>query len=137
MTETIDKESLKSFVLDWTKWLFTRRFYAPPLPKNILEIMQHKPGINKVEPNAENSALCAAFNLVMTNAPDSERLPFLYVYLKPYRPAPIKTLAHQMGVNSDTIYQRAHEAATKFYAKSLELEKLHEQLQKEIDGFID
>lgn len=137
MAEVINKTVIHELLDRWQSWLFTRRFYAPPLPKNILDLMQNNTKVSKGEPNGRNDALCAAFNLVMTNAPDHERLPFVYVYLKEYRPSPIKTLAHEMGIDRDTVYQRAHESAIKFYNKAKELEKLHGQLQKEIDDYVD
>lgn len=62
--------------------------------------------------------------------------PFLYVYLKQYRPDPIKALAFELGIDGDTVYQRAHSVATKYYNQAQDLHDMNAKMQKEAEGFI-
>lgn len=129
---------LEKVIDDWIEWLRTRRFYAPPLPQNILAMLAEKNSkVTREPPNANNDALCAAFNLVISTAPDEERLPFMYVYVKRLRPQPVKCLASNLGIDRDTVYQRAHVAAPKYLSQAKALADLNSKLQKEVEDFID
>lgn len=128
---------IQELLYNWIEWLRTRKFYAPPLPRNILDLQQVNTMPSRGEPDAKNDAMCAAFNLVISNTPDDERIPFLCAYLKEYRPTPIKTIAAALNITRETFYKRAQQAAPKIYTKTLELAELNRQMQKEVDGFID
>jgi DNA-directed RNA polymerase specialized sigma24 family protein len=134
---TVFKSEIEELVQLWIVWLMTRRFYAPPLPPNILQILQADKRVSREPPDAKNSALCAAFNLVIQEAKPDERLPFLYVFLKAYRPAPIKVLANELGIDRDTVYQRAHSAAEKFLRQSKALAEMNAQVSREIEDYLD
>lgn len=129
---------LESLIEAYIEWLRTRRFYAPPIPQNMLAMLAERNSkIQREPPNANNDAMCAAFNLVISSAPDAERLPFLYVYFKRIRPKPLKCLAADMGIDRDTVYQRAHAAAPKYLSQSKALADLNSKLQKEVEDFVD
>lgn len=130
------KTEIEELICNWLYWLNTRRFYAPPLPPNILALLSSEHS-GKEPPNAPNDALCAAFNLVIQGAPDAERLPFLYVYLKQHRPQPIKAVAYDLGIDADTVYQRAHKAAPKFLSEAKKLAEMSAQIHREVDGYVD
>lgn len=115
------RSDIEELVNNWVHWTLSRRFYAPPIPKNMLVMMQKDGRPSREPPNAPNDALCAAFNMVIAIAEKEERLPFLYVYLKPYRPSPIKTLADELGITRETLYQKAHQAAERFHNRALRL----------------
>lgn len=134
---TVFKSDIEELVTSWVGWMMTRRYYAPPLPPNILQLMQVDRRKAKEPPNARNDALCAAFNLIIQQAEPIERLPFLYVFLKNYRPAPIKVLADELGIDTDTVYQRAHKAGAKFLAHAKQLAELNAQLRKEVEDYVD
>lgn len=130
------RSDLEELLKTWQSWLYTRNFYCAAMPKNILaQLMKEQNRRSGEPPNARNDALCAAWNMVMQNAHDVEphmSIPFLWVYMKHYRPSPIKVLAADYGVNVDTIYWRAHSVAEKYYNKALELHKLNAQMQAEV-----
>lgn len=129
---------LETLIDNWIEWLRTRRFYVPPLPQNILTVLaEQNSKVSRPPPSADNDALCAAFNLVITMAPDAERLPFLYVYVKRLRPQPLKSLGRDLGIDRDTVYQRAHAAAPKYLSQAKSLRELNSKMQKEVDGFVD
>lgn len=120
---TKDDQSLKvkQLVHDWVSWLYTRRFYAAPVPQNILVRMMEEHQLKGEPPNARNDALCSAFNKVMILAHATEpeySIPFMYVYLKQFRPRKISALAIDLNIDSDTVYQRAHAAATRYYRQA-------------------
>lgn len=119
----IEKTILKEMIYDWLEWLRTRRFYAPPPMINILARMQKLKELPKEPPDAKNSLRCQCLNLVIQNLSESERIFFLYVYLKTYRPSSISSLAKQLGVHKDTIYTKAHDVAIKVYSRTLILER--------------
>jgi len=129
-------EAINELVYDWVAWLRTRRFYAPPMPPNMLLLLMEGRASGEV-PNARNHPLCAAFNLVINEAEAAERLPFLYVYLPEYRPKPVKSLAAELGIDRDTIYQRARTAAVKFYAQARRLEEMHTMIRREVEDYVD
>ncbi len=129
---------IENLIDAWIDWSITRRFYAPPLPKNILaKLAEQNSAVSREPPSANNDALCAAFNMIISIAPDAERLPFLYVYVKRLRPKPIKCLAADMGIDRDTVYLRAHAAAPKYLSQAKALADLNAKMQKEVEDFVD
>jgi len=136
MDDNVFKSEIDELLQSWLVWLATRRYYAPKLPPNILAILSMPHG-GKEPPNAANDALCAAFNLVISGSPDSERLPFLYVYLKQRRPGPIKELAYQLNIDSDTVYHRAHKVAPMYLKQAKDLAIMNAMIHREVDGFVD
>ena len=135
---------IEELLLNWLYWTMTRSFYAAPAPKNILARLGGRSpdeiSTTGLPPDAKNDALCNAFNLVMQSAHDIEpekQIPFLYVYMKSYRPKPIKTLAYELGISSDTIYTRAHQVAPKYYNQAIQLCDLSAKLNREVAGFED
>ena len=133
----INRSHIEELLYNWVYWIQTRRFYAPPLPPNMLMLMQVDRRPSSEPPNARNNALCAAFNAVIMGAEEGHRLPFLYVYLKQYRPEPVKTLAHKLGIDTDTVYQRAHNAAERYYTQALRLAEMNAEMLKEKDECTD
>jgi hypothetical protein len=131
------KTEIEELLYNWIYWLMTRRFYAPPLPPNILALLQVDRRPSKEPPNARNDALCVAFNLIITQAADGDRLPFLYVYLPKHRPQPIKGLAFDLGIDRDTVYERAYAVAPKYLRQAKELAELNAQMQREVEEHID
>ncbi len=116
-------DELNELLCDWHAWLYSRRFYAPHLPRSILVRMieEHNYISAKEPPNAKNSRLCSVFNKVLKLASEEEPehfIPFMYVYFPKYRPEKIQALAIAMGINSDTVYARAHKAGEKYLRRA-------------------
>ena len=141
MSKGLPMENIRSEIQElahnWVNWINTRRFYCPPIPQNMLARMQVDRRPSKEPPNARNDALCSAFNTVMVGADPQYRLPFLYVYLKQYRPFPVKSLAAELGVDSDTIYYRAHFVAPRYFNQALKIARDMEILLNEPELVID
>ena len=134
---TSEHSELQELLYNWVKWLSTRKYYAKALPLSVLASLQIERSPSLGEPDADNNALCCAFNMVISIADDIDRLPFLYVYLKESRPKPIKTLAFDLGVDRDTIYYRAHNAGAKFLYQAKKLQQLNASMRNEIKGYAE
>ena len=133
------KQEIQELLFNWLSWLHTRSFYGVALPDNLMKNIKDNHLSTGQTPNARNDALCCAFNLIITDALDNDHdnaLCFLYTYLKNYRPEPIKCLAFRLGISSDTVYVKADKAATKYYNKSLEWQRLNAMIQREVKGDI-
>lgn len=135
-------QSLRDLLHNWVNWLYTRKFYAAPVPMNILvRMMEQNTPKSGEPPNARNDPLCSAWNLVIKGAQDTDDkaifLPFMFVYFKEYRPYKISALALELGIDNDTVYQRAHSAAVRYYNQALQLQALHSQLQAEVEGYAE
>jgi hypothetical protein len=140
MDDSRIKDELSELISNWVYWLSTRRFYAPALPLNILAILQKDDRPSREPPNAFNDAMCAAFNLIIEGAIQKDpqhALPFLYVYLKDYRPGPVKELAYALKIDADTVYFRAHKVAPVYLDKAKELAEMSAKIHREVDGFVD
>jgi hypothetical protein len=138
ITEKQMKIALNILIDDYVNWLFTRRFYAPKDVESIIG----KLGIVKVGqvPNAHNSPLCAAFNLVLNNALESDDEEFDYFiscYFKSYGAKQAKELASDTGVTLTVVYYHAGKAATRYYNTSCELLEAHFKIQREVEGYYD
>jgi len=132
-----EHSELQELLYEWVKWLSTRKYYAQALPISVLASLQIERNPSHGEPDAPNNALCCAFNMVISIADDLDRLPFLYVYLKESRPKPIKTLAYELGIDSDTVYYRAHNAGAKFLYQAKKLQQLNASMRKEVKGYTE
>jgi hypothetical protein len=139
MEPELIKSEIEELIFNWIAWVSTRRFLVPPLPLGILAALTTPPS-GKQPPNAKNDPMCSAFNLVVTEAHKNKPeylLPFLYVYAKQLRPQPIKSLAHDLGIDADTVYQRAHAVAPQYLSQTKKLAELSAQINKEVEGYVD
>jgi hypothetical protein len=130
---------LEEVIHNWISWLRTRKYYGAPVPQNILAQMQLDRRFREPHDHA-NDPMSASWNLVMSSSHALEPenfLPFLYVYLKEHRPAPVKALAYELGIDTDTVYQRAHNAAPRYLSQAKKLLELNSKLQKEVAGYVD
>lgn len=135
MIDNSKRVEIDDLMMRWLAWLYTRRFYAAPIPQNMLvRMIEQNSKQTKLPPDAKNCALCSAWNLVLQDASENDDsfIAFMFVYLKAFRPYKIARLAIERNVSTDTIYLRGHSAALKYYNKALMLERLHNDLQKEI-----
>lgn len=123
---------------DWIYWLDTRRFLGEPPQKNILALMMQDKGDCKPkgEPDGPVSAEIAAFNMAVSCLELGRFVPFIVVYCD-YKPQPIKTMAHDLGIGRDQFYERAHSAASEVHAVAMRLVRLNSQMRKEVDEYVD
>jgi hypothetical protein len=142
MTNLAYKQSISEIeevLYNWVSWLRTRKYYGCALPMNMLAQMQMDRRV--LEPHDhKNDAMSASWNLVMSSAHNLEPenlLPFLYVYLREYRPAPVKAVAYELGIDRDTVYQRAHTVAPRYLYQAKKLHEINRKMQKEVAGYVD
>jgi heme/copper-type cytochrome/quinol oxidase subunit 1 len=130
---------LEEVIHNWVSWLRTRKYYGCALPMNILAQMQMDRRV--LEPHDhKNDAMSASWNLVMSSSHALEPenfLPFMYVYLREYRPRPVKAMAYDLGIDRTTLYQRAHNAGPRYLYQAKKLLELNSKMQKEVAGYVD
>lgn len=119
---------------EWVLWLDTRRFYAPPEKKNILDRMAGGGG-GKEPPDAAITPELVAFNLAVTDLPMKKFMAFVVVYCG-YRPSPIKVIANDHGINPSKFYERAHTAAHEVLHVADRLTELSRRMRVEMEGLI-
>lgn len=143
----IKKSDIEELIKNHLAWLYTRKFYAPPTPINILARLQIDRRRSKEPPNARNDPMCAAYNLVMEDAAVNDQARFkayFFVYYKDYRlnpqtgkPVLLKTIANDLGIQECSVYDRAQVAAIKYYNMAIKLADLNSKMQKEVSGIVD
>ena len=93
---------------DWAHWCRTRKYFAPPVPANILAKMQPRSSAAR-EPDGPMSADIAYFNMALQriaeDCPESAACFSLFYY---YRAKNIKALAADLGISRKTFYNRMH-----------------------------
>jgi hypothetical protein len=130
---------LEEVIHNWVSWLRTRKYYSAPIPENILAQMQMDRRSREPHDH-KNDAMSASWNLVMSSAHTLEPenfLPFMYVYLREYRPAPVKAVAFELGIDRDTVYQRAHSVAPKYLYQAKKLHEINAKMRREVAGYVD
>jgi hypothetical protein len=157
MTAALPQEkqipALKELIHNWINWLYTRSFYAPPQPENILAMLMEKNSKKSGEaPNGRNDPLCNAWNLVLEGAQknalmgkDDDFVPFMYTYFEEVRPTDHNDKPLKLSVIADdilkvdrkTLYRRAHAGATRYYNLAITIQELSSQLHREVEAFTD
>lgn len=143
----IKKSDVEELIKNHLNWLYSRRFYAPPTPLNILARLQIDRRRSKEPPDAVNSAMCAAYNLVIEDASVNDKGKFkayFFVYYKGYRinpqtgrPVLLKQIADELGIEPSSVYDRAHTASIKYYNMAVKLADLNSKMQREVSGIVD
>jgi hypothetical protein len=130
---------LEEVLHNWVSWMRTRKYYAAPVPHNMLAGMMMDRAYREPHDH-KNDAMSSAWNMVMSSSKELEPesyYPFLYVYLKEHRPAPVKALAYELGIDADTVYQRAHNAAPRYLRQAKHLHALNAKMVKDFNADYD
>ena len=120
-------QELHGCCLAWANWCFTRRYFAPPLPKNILARMQPVDRV-AVAPDGPMDADMAFFNMAVHGlAQDmpSEYACFALFYV--HRVPNVKAVAAELGIGRRTYYERMRRFARKAYTLTASVRSIHEQ----------
>jgi hypothetical protein len=108
----MNKEELHKYCLEWVEWCRTRRFYAPPVKRNILERMRNPAGGK--EPNGRNDPDMQFFNMAiftLADMPEYKKMYncFHFCYIVNGRNA--KALASELEISRKTYYNYIDEFA--------------------------
>ena len=104
----MDDKTLDAYCEDWAHWARTRKYFAPPVPPNILATLQPRRGRTR-EPDGPMDADLAFFNMALhriaEDQPDWGACFSLYYF---HRAANVKAIAAKMEITPKTFYNRAH-----------------------------
>jgi len=108
-------EPLIPIINEWLEYCYHNDFKQSPLPPPMLQkIRNHFAKLPNKPLRRFHSPQCHAFEAVMKWAAKRHHdkfMCFLLVFLPEFRHIPIKTLAHDLKLNSDSVYLRANKAA--------------------------
>ncbi|MEX3614251.1 MAG: hypothetical protein VB141_10980 [Burkholderia gladioli] len=122
-----ENQALHAFCLRWVEWRRTRRFYAPPTPKNVLHRLRVPSGDSE-GPDAELDASLCLFNTAVLAYPEGRpKQAFNAFYV--YQVRPIKLAAHELGYSRMGFFKAVRRVREEAYAASRRL--LREQGTKE------
>lgn len=128
MKETgITDQDLHAYCLSWAHWCYTRRYFAPPLPRNILARMQPVDRV-AMPPDGPMDPDMAFFNMAVHGlAQDmpSEYACFALFYV--HRVPNVKAVAVELGIGRRTYYERMRRFARKAHALTASVRRIHEQ----------
>ncbi len=122
-------QELHALCLQYGEWCRTRRFFAPPVPGNLLAQFQPKArGIG--EPDGELLPEMPYFNMAVHGLAEQEpeeAICFALFYNHGFRP--VKSIAAAMGISRRTFYYRMYRFAERAYKMSGVLRRASESVQ--------
>lgn len=125
----MNDQELKAYCLQWAHWCWTRKYFAPPVPQNILAQLQPRERAPR-EPDGPMDADMCWFNMsvhgVAEESPE-DAICFSLYYFHGFRP--VKAMAAALEIGTRTFYdrmdrfaRRAHKMAARIKAVHLEHE---------------
>ena len=89
---------------EWAYWVMTRKFYAPPVAKNILLALQQRP--TGLPPNADLNAAMVYYNMAVNSIPPLDIAAWLVktFNLKVYRNR--KDAIYRLGFNNGAMFYK-------------------------------
>jgi hypothetical protein len=112
--------------LKWGLWCHEKRYFAPPVPQNILAQFQPR-SRPAMEPDGELSSEMAFFNMAVHGLAEEEpedAICFSLYYFHGFRP--VKTLAAAVGISRKTFYERIHRFGQKAQKQAPKIRQIHE-----------
>ncbi|WJF91988.1 hypothetical protein QS306_14545 [Paraburkholderia bonniea] len=98
----MDNVGLNLLCVQWAEWHRTRKFYAPPPPRNVLARLHTAGG--GAEPDALADRDMMLFNAAVSAQPDdTAKAAFHAFYL--WRDRPAKRMAGELGMTRDGFYK--------------------------------
>ncbi|SPA44615.1 conserved hypothetical protein [Cupriavidus taiwanensis] len=121
----MDDQQLKAHCLSWAHWCRTRKYFAPPVPQNLLSRMQprSRPG---VEVDHEMSQDLPFFNMAIHALADEcpeDAMCFSLYYFHGIRP--VKVIASALGIGQRTFYDRLNKFSRRAQQASAAIKRVH------------
>jgi len=120
-------QELHSHCLNWAHWCHTRRYFAPPLPKNILARMQPADRV-ATEPDGPMDPDMSFFNMAVhalaADEPEEAACFTLFYY---HQMRNIKAVAAQMNIGRRTFYDRMKRFGRRAYALTAKVKQIHRE----------
>lgn len=118
-------QELDAHCEQWAHWCRTRKYFAPPVPQNILAQMQPRRRATR-EPDGPMDADLAYFNMAVHGLAEEEpdaAMCFSLYYFHGFRP--VKAMAAALGIGTRTFYDRMHRFAGRAQRLSGSIKRVH------------
>lgn len=118
-------QELHALCLQWAYWCHTRKYFAPPVPQNILAQMQPRTRSPR-EPDGPLDPDLAFFNMAVHGLAEEESedaICFSLYYFHGIRP--VKLLADKLGIGRQTFYDRMHRFASRANRLAGSIKRVH------------
>lgn len=133
----MNDQELRAFCGEWAYWCHSKRYFAPPVPPNILARFQ-KSRTSPKEPDGPLSADMAYFNMAIHGLAEQEpddAICFTLFYF--YRFRPIKVLAAELKIGHRTFYDRMDRFARRAQKLAATIKRVHlgnlEEMRESVD----
>jgi hypothetical protein len=121
----VTDQELHNHCLQYGYWCFTRRYFAPPVPQNILAQFQPRTKPPR-EPDGPMDPDMAFLNMAIHGLAEEEpeeAICFSLFYFHGFRP--VKAMAAAMGIGTRTFYDRMHRFARRAHKLSVSIKRVH------------
>ncbi len=118
-------QELDAHCEQWAHWCRTRKYFAPPVPQNILAQMQPRRRATR-EPDGPMDADLAYFNMAVHGLAEEDKegaVVFSLYYFHAFRP--VKAMAAALGIGRQTFYDRLHRFAGRALRMSSSIKRVH------------
>lgn len=121
----MNTQELDAMCEDWAYWCRTRKYFAPPVPQNILAQMQPRTRAPR-EPDGPMSPDLSYLNMAIHGLADEDpeaAVCFSLYYFHEIKP--VKTAAAALGIGRQTFYDRLNRFAERAFRMSQKLKRVH------------
>lgn len=121
----MNEQELRLHCHHWAHWSFTRKYFAPPVPQNILAQMQPRTRPPR-EPDGPMDPDMAFFNMAVHGLADEDpesAMCFALYYFHGIRP--VKLMADKLGIGTRTFYDRMHRFAGRAQKLAGSIKRVH------------
>lgn len=120
----MNDQELSAYCLEWARWCRTRRYFAPPVPPNILAQLQPRRRVT-ADPDGPLDPMMSYFNMAVHGLAEQEpgeHICFTLYYFHGFRP--VKAIAAAMGIGNRTFYDRLHRFARRAYQMAATIKRV-------------
>lgn len=118
-------QELTAYCIMWAHWCRTRKYFAPPVPPNILAQLQPR-RVSLTEPDGPMSADLSFFNAAIHGLADTDKedaVCFLLYHYHGFRP--VKAIASALGIGRQTLYDRINRFARRALKVAATIKRVH------------
>ena len=124
-------QELTAYCIMWAHWCRTRKYFAPPVPPNILAQLQPRDRAAR-EPDGPMDADMSYFNMAVHSLAEEspeEALCFTLYHYHGFRP--VKAMAAALGIGTRTFYDRMERFARRALKAAATIKRVHLEHMRE------
>lgn len=118
-------QELNAYSLEWAHWCRTRKYFAPPVPQNILAQFQPRKRSN-TEPDGPMDASLAFYNMAIHGLAEEspeDHICFTLYYYHGFRP--VKAMAAALGIGTRTFYDKMYRFGRRAHKLAATIKRIH------------